>query len=777
MIGFFKKGKSAKPKSNPKKKGKVKGGNAISTEGFIRSMGLQESVASMVVDELQESEVDSSLVREISDGYLVLALTEDALKASGVSVKDEQFGSFSESISSEHIKTIVLADSLSSGVLGIVPSFDTLDVLDEYEFLQGTEFTWAIVPYDVDDESELVLTEETSTLEQIMDMAYGDTPLPDVVGSDSDSDEKGHDIMFDDVAIDEDDDDIPLDDDELVERHDDFDDLVDDELLDESHDDVQPAVSLYDEPIIDNDPVYVDEGDVSFDSYYEQTNDDERVADVSVMDDVSLEQEVGELTVRTFYNDELGLSVNLDAFDMHFDNMTTNMPLFDETVTDDSELSANLVNMRRDANIELLRYRSKHMQELRSQFGLLLSTAHDKLVEVLDYRSADTTVGKKFKEIERDRYGELSDADSILQIKRKEMTTEYEKRRDDVARQAANVAKEKFDAIHRPTFDAERQSLEELVRSQIEVDADLRVSKLHAERKELAQRLYDKSITMALRELQDAFTEMSHDEMEMYDTFRKRLDHYLRNNYTNEVLRAQAIAEQQRQSNEAVLLKQRYDAMLAQKQGEVEAADMKATNRLRELESQQSASMKEARGDFERRLEEYKQRNAMLENSVNSLQKDLTKMDELKSNEFKNQLRSKDDIIASQREQLSYAEERASKTSKTSGGVLASFVSVALVLGIGCGVAIGAMTAGSNETPVVQQQQPQPQQTFVIPGYTQAPVVTNEANANTIGDSNSKTDDVADAVIDDKKEDAVDTDVVDKKETSDNVETDSEQKE
>ena len=774
MIGFFKKGKSAKPKSNPKKKGKVKGGNATSTEGFIQSMGLQESVASMVVDELQESEVDSSLVREISDGYLVLALTEDALKASGVSVKDEQFGSFSESISSEHIKTIVLADSLSSGVLGIVPSFDTLDILDEYEFLQGTEFTWAIVPYDADDESELVLTEETSTLEQIMDMAYGDTPLPDVVGSDSDSDEKGHDITFDDVDIDDDDDDIPLDDDELVERHDDFDDLVDDELLDESYDGVQPTVSLYDEPVTDND---VDEGDVSFDSYYEPTNDDERVADVSIMDDVSLEQEVGELTVRTFYNDELGLSVNLDAFDMHFDNMTTNMPLFDETVTDDSELSANLVNMRRDANIELLRYRSKHMQELRSQFGLLLSTAHDKLVEVLDYRSADTTVGKKFKEIERDRYGELSDADSILHIKRKEMTTEYEKRREDVARQAANVAKEKFDAIHRPTFDAERQSLEELVRSQIEVDADLRVSKLHAERKELAQRLYDKSITMALRELQDAFTEMSHDEMEMYDTFRKRLDHYLRNNYTNEVLRAQAIAEQQRQSNEAVLLKQRYDAMLAQKQGEVEAADMKATNRLRELESQQSASMKEARGDFERRLEEYKQRNAMLENSVNSLQKDLTKMDELKSNEFKNQLRSKDDIIASQREQLSYAEERASKTSKTSGGVLAAFVSVALVLGIGCGVAIGVMTAGSSETPVVQQAQPQPQQTFVIPGYTQAPVVTNEANANTIGDSNSKTDDVADAVIDGTKEDAVDTDVVDKKETSDNVETDSEQKE
>lgn len=774
MIGFFKKGKSAKPKGNPKKKGKVKGGSAISTEGFIQSMGLQESVASMVVDELQESEVDSSLVREISDGYLVLALTEDALKASGVSVKDEQFGSFSESISSEHIKTIVLADSLSSGVLGIVPSFDTLDILDEYEFLQGAEFTWAIVPYDADDESELVLTEETSTLEQIMDMAYGDTPLPDVVGSDSDSDEKGHDITFDDVDIDEDDDDIPLDDDELVERHDDFDDLVDDELLDESYDGVQPTVSLYDEPVTDND---VDEGDVSFDSYYEPTNDDERVADVSIMDDVSLEQEVGELTVRTFYNDELGLSVNLDAFDMHFDNMTTNMPLFDETVTDDSELSANLVNMRRDANIELLRYRSKHMQELRSQFGLLLSTAHDKLVEVLDYRSADTTVGKKFKEIERDRYGELSDADSILQIKRKEMTTEYEKRREDVARQAANVAKEKFDAIHRPTFDAERQSLEELVRSQIEVDADLRVSKLHAERKELAQRLYDKSITMALRELQDAFTEMSHDEMEMYDTFRKRLDHYLRNNYTNEVLRAQAIAEQQRQSNEAVLLKKRYDAMLAQKQGEVEAADMKATNRLRELESQQSASMKEARGDFERRLEEYKQRNAMLENSVNSLQKDLTKMDELKSNEFKNQLRSKDDIIASQREQLSYAEERASKTSKTSGGVLAAFVSVALVLGIGCGVAIGVMTAGSSETPVVQQAQPQPQQTFVIPGYTQAPVVTNEANANTIGDSNSKTDDVADAVIDGTKEDAVDTDVVDKKETSDNVETDSEQKE
>lgn len=776
MIGFFKKGKSAKPKGNPKKKGKVKGGNATSTEGFIQSMGLQESVASMVVDELQESEVDSSLVREISDGYLVLALTEDALKASGVSVKDEQFGSFSESISSEHIKTIVLADSLSSGVLGIVPSFDTLDILDEYEFLQGTEFTWAIVPYDADDESELVLTEETSTLEQIMDMAYGDTPLPDVVGSDSDSDEKGHDITFDDVDIDEDDDDIPLDDDELVERHDDFDDLVDDELLDESYDGVQPTVSLYDEPVTDND---VDEGDVSFDSYYEPTNDDERVADVSIMDDVSLEQEVGELTVRTFYNDELGLSVNLDAFDMHFDNMTTNMPLFDETVTDDSELSANLVNMRRDANIELLRYRSKHMQELRSQFGLLLSTAHDKLVEVLDYRSADTTVGKKFKEIERDRYGELSDADSILQIKRKEMTTEYEKRRDDVARQAANVAKEKFDAINRPTFDAERQSLEELVRSQIEVDADLRVSKLHAERKELAQRLYDKSITMALRELQDAFTEMSHDEMEMYDTFRKRLDHYLRNNYTNEVLRAQAIAEQQRQSNEAVLLKQRYDAMLAQKQGEVEAADMKATNRLRELESQQSASMKEARGDFERRLEEYKQRNAMLENSVNSLQKDLTKMDELKSNEFKNQLRSKDDIIASQREQLSYAEERASKTSKTSGGVLAAFVSVALVLGIGCGVAIGVMTAGSSETPVVQQAQPQPQpqQTFVIPGYTQAPVVTNDANANTIGNSNSKTDEVADAVTDDTKEDAVDTDVVDKKETSDNVETDSEQKE
>lgn len=758
MALFGKKGgaKPAKPKKEKKakkqKQPKQKKGGRRKQKTLIERMGLNETVAAMGLDVLSTVSEEQSAVRELGEdnsqdymGYTAVAVTEAMLVDAGVTVSDEAFGAFAEALRSEHIKSLLLQNDLDNGILVIIPDESSLEIMADFDFMDELPLQWVVVPFEIEDDSQVVLLDDTTTLAELMDIAVNnrtlaihngqmviDGELPD--GEDYDeSDDTNVSVDFDD-----DEDDAPSDDDfDLDDEPMDFDVLDDEPDFDDDVEDVPENNSnnyvpdfddddlpdMDDEPelddLADDDDLFDDSDDFDETSYndepiYDDLSDEDELADLS---EETAKNEVKRVMERSFYNDELGITVDESLFDLHFDNPDTQILLFDENPTDNSTLSVTLTQMRKDANIELMKQRAMHMQELRSQFNVVMAKSHDQLAEILDYKNERTDIGKKYSQIRLNQERLHDSADDLITKQRQELDAAYNDKRDDVGRHAYNIAVEKYDELHKAQHDAEKARLQDEITIAIDTDADKDVAELYNERRLVASRLFDKATTQALMNLQPIYKKMVESELKLYDQFRVRQDRYLRDNYSNEVLRGQAITEQQRQRAEGDAVRERYEALLAQKAAELEDAHAAANARVEDLNRKHETTLQSTIEEFNNDKKRLEARNESLNKTINELQSNLADVDKRTKSEYQTQLAAKDDIIKGQKEQLVYAEERASKTTKANGGIIAAFVAIALAVGLLGGFVVGHM--GSNNNVQAAPANNQPSTIVVTPGGTQ----------------------------------------------------------
>lgn len=776
---FGRKSKGAKPEKEKKQKKqktpKQKGSNK--QKSLIQKMGLNESVATMGLDAFSAVVNDHSAVREIDElgGYSAVALTEDALVASGITLGDEDFGAFAETLRTEQVKSLVLKNDLQRNVIILIPDEDSLDIMGEFSFLEVIDFQWAIVPFDIDDDSEAILLDSTVTLAELADIIINESELTVVDnvmiidGDLGDADGGNHSASFEEADSDfedemdlEDDLDEPIADDSgYFDDEDDID--FDDDDADMGED---PAYAFGDEDdvALEDEEFYGDEDEYADDDYDydgeladEPTGDygydDDTYADDSIYDepvdelaDVSQETaraQVHKVLSRTFYNDELGLEVDTSIFDLHFNNDDTQLLLFNEEPTDNSTLGVTLSQMRRDANIELRRQHTMYMQDLRSQFNVIMAQAHDKLVDVLDYKNSETVVGQKYKEIESERANLHVMEDDLVAKDRRSLEAEYERKREEKGQQAYNIAVDKYDELHKSRYEAERAALKDQVVAAIDTSSDKKLAELYDERKLVAHRLFDKSTTQALVDLQAVYKQMAAKELALYDSFRQRQDKYLRSNFSNEVLRGQAIAEQQRQRAEADDVRDQYETLLIQKQKELQTANIEANERIEDLIRKHDTTLEATVQDYVAKLKSVEHRNENLNEQIINLQQSLTTLDDRKKAEYENQLKSKDDIIKSQNEQLAFAEQRASKTAKASGGIIAAFVAVALAVGLIGGFVFGN-SSNKSEPQVATPAQPQPTVVITQGGNQSEPTVSETPSDNDITEPTEPAEDNVD---------------------------------
>lgn len=768
MAFFGKKGgsnKPAKPKKEKKQKApKQKKSGRRKQKSLIEMMGLNETVAAMGLDVLRTATEEQSAVRELDEGYTAVAITESDLTEAGVTVRDESFGAFADALRSEHIKSILLQNDLENGIIVIIPDESSLEIMDEFEFMADLAFQWVVVPFEIEDDSQVELLGNTTTLAELTDIAANertlsihngdiiiDGELPD------DADEEGNSYTFDDDESDLDED---LEDDGFDEdSFDDGDDVPDfDEDIDDFDDEQPDSVVSFDDdddiPEVDEDeiPVY-DDDDTDFsddieddidDSLFDDADDtddapvyddvddavDEDLADISEED---ARHEIQRVMKRSFYNDELGITVDESIFDLHFDNQDTELLLFDERPTDNSSLSVTLTQMRKDANVELMKQRAMHIQALRSRFNVVMADTHDQLAELLDYKNDKTKIGRKYADIRLNQDRMKDRADDLLTQKRQELDAAYNAKRDEVGKHAFNIAVEKYDELHRAQHDASKAVLQDEITAAIDSDADKEIAELYNDRRVLASRLFDKSTTKLLVDLQNIYKGMVETELQMYDKFRLRQDRYLRDNFSNEVLRGQAITEQQRQRAEGDVVRERYEALLAQKQSELEDAKNAANARVNELAANQESVLASTIAEYKAQQKRLEARNDALNQTINDLQNSLSDVDRRTKSEYQAQLSSKDDIIKGQKDQLLYAEERASKTTKANGGIIAAFVLVALAVGLIGGFVVGHM--GSRSAQAATPTANQPSTIVVTPGGQTNVTPSDDSDSDASSDS------------------------------------------
>lgn len=755
---FGKKGKEAvkndsskqgkEPKAKKEKKGwgakglpktKAAKGGSKKQKGIIESMALNEAVASMglsVLDQLVDSNAGSA-VRSLDDGYTVLVVTEEMLKKQEVDIKSADFGSFVNAIASEHIQTFLLKNDLDAGVLVIIPDQDTLDVLDEFEFIQDIVYKWGVIPHDVDDNSTVIQLMNGASIgdlnviaEENIDLIlhHGKIVTPDQLAEmedeqemkekDDNDDELDNeeepagitnsyvaDNDHDDIDDEDDDDDRPIDipDEEPMDI--DFgEEDVERDLLDE--DGYVPS-NTYDDEEPEPSNTYEDDND----DYQEDHIDDHDdvlgdLDDEGVVYDLQSEEEgrqsIIQVLDREFQNDELGVMILGDAFNQQFGDI--NPVLFDESVSDDSTLSRTVSSMRRNANTQITKVHNTHMQALRSHFQNSLAGLHDNLVSAVDYRDAKTAFGQRYEAINEDRSAKLQIADDYIAQKREELETNYKQNRESYGDRAKREALAKYDDQNKAILTKDKQQVNEDVHSEINVGYDAQVSDLYEDRRDVARRLFDKMTTGLLLELQTIFNDKVKEESDLYERFREDIDAYASENFSDEVLRASALATQQRQHHEADNVRAEYEQILNVRRAELEEVNKIASERVRELERSHSTTIKDTVADYKHRIQRQDTELKQLREDARVVQSKMVEMDKAKDLEYAQRMKSHVDTIESQRQELAYAKEREGKSGKQSGLMFGGMAIVGIAAGLIGGFVLGTSNSGQIQTTEVPQE-------------------------------------------------------------------------
>lgn len=730
-MGFldrFRKGKSDSTDApvkgkKPKQKKSKKGGRKQLT--LVERMQLQESVAAATLDVVSDqANDDTSAIRQIGEGYVIVAFTNEMLEELGLDHNSEEFGSFAEGLSSEAIESISLASDLMRGVIGLIPSHETLMTIDEYDFIHDMSFQWALVPENLSDDDELVLLDNTVGIDQLVFLANNPDATVELDGRNIVISNEVEDFNHqeNDVSgyVDTD-----LDSNESIDDPDD-----DDEGL---HDDFGEELGEFeDEPFFDDDFETGDSENDTFDSSFEDDgvedidyeeefgisldedgDDDIYIApDEPLDDDMLTPQEsienVNKLTEQVFKNDELGLSADVTIFDNYFDSL--DVAQFDMSHSDnDSELGKVVYQLRKDANAELRRVRQDGIQSLRNNFMTSLHSIHDKLVDAVDHRNPNTSYGQHMQGIEDRFKGRNNDIDIEISTRSKELRGAYDESKEVYAQHAYDEALISYDRQYRDELVSKLDVLREVVQSDIRTDKDIEVGEMLNDKRLVSKRLYDRAITSLMLNMQSQYQEIANRELKMFDAFRKNIDAYMREHFSDDVLRAKAQAEVLRQSHEAEKVRQEYEQMLTTKQKQMEAADEASRESLRQVEKSHAEHVQSVRSDFERLIEreqrDNKELRVMLQDSQSSNSKiiaDKEKEVEHRFNTYQHMLESKDNELAYANERLKASEERAVNATKPLWYVVVAAGIVSLAIGVLLGFLFGAGQA----TPKVEHIAP-----------------------------------------------------------------------
>lgn len=710
----------------PKSKGKLPMfGGKKKDMTLIERMQLEESVAAASLEVVQElADSREGAVREIEDGLLIVVFTNEDLTNAGLSADDEEFGSFAEALRSETINSIALAKDLEDGIIGVIPSPETLLSMDEFDFVAELEFKWALVPFDLDDSDQLILLDDTVHLSRLMELSK-DPEIELVVqnGSVVEVEVEGEELddlpdvgfpppeMDDELSSEEED---PSMDDEFDETMDD-DDADDDDL-----DDLDDAPTYY--PMDDESDDELDDDNVfSIDSNADSDElDDELDGSFAVEQELMPLQETKEAINRAvmhgFNNTELNLAIDMGKFDDYFDSVT--LAQFDTTKIDDSELQNGVLKIRQDANTELQRFHQDNLTALRNKFTTSMRDIHNRLVETLDHKDEGTTYGERYHEIEDDYQRLVQDVDRLVANETSKLMAQYQEDRENYGENAKREAFAVYDTRYRPELERKKTTIRASVPADLKTDRDVKLGALYDDRQTIAKRLFDKATTALLYTLQEEHREISRKELQMYDIFRKDLDVYTRKHYADEVLRAKAQAEKLRQSHEAESVRQQYEQMLNAKATQLQEENERGRNAVAQLEATHREQMAEVKADYDKRLAREKRDNEEIRNLLSDATENITKIGQQKEKEVEHQMKTLQDEIKAKKNELKYANERNARTQKPMFLAMAAAATITLMLGIIGGFLLGA---GSADVAPVQQAQPAPADDTV--SYHNAPSV------------------------------------------------------
>lgn len=653
---------------------------------------------------------------------------------------DATKGSIIELIAADKIQVVATAQMLEEEFLGIVPTVDTLERMDEYSLLTEAPYFWVVFRSENGGNELLAdaVQDVEATFAHAQAIARGEKTVSDLLphvwawgGGASEPDlavaEKSE---FDRILHGEP---VhasvgaaspaggglaaPLLGDDTDPLSDAFDLAGDAEvdysaLAEEAGADLASGEIIDDEPPLEFDAaqfeaqfadspaelVHDDEADGIDLSWQNDEVTDESKAGQTTADDetgyfqylaenrdrVVEEQEVRDTIARRFLSNDLELVVDLAEFERVFDTAPEAIAL--EIATDASDwLGSQIAQLSRQANAELAHLHRDNTDELRQVYVETMALHIETTMSAVSTDNPSSQYAALMDGAKRDFDENRANAAQEIVERRREITEQFEAAAQRRADQAAAHARSVYEDKHRPKLERDL--------AEVALDHDRRLEEQFAHDRQtvLELRRKDASVRMDVgtnrifEHLRSVQAEQREGERALLERWNAQLIQFIDENRKNDIARAMVLADELSRQNQVEVLKREHANQLREARQEARAREAQLQVELTRIREEALADLERRRADYEASLTVEKERNASGSAIIGQLREQIDTL----GAKYEGQYLEKISTLKAGKKAAEQSAEQAANAQKATTRLMVLLVTTLTAAGLAVGVIAG----------------------------------------------------------------------------------------
>lgn len=651
----------------------------------------KESVWETIQMELKENSAFVTTGDEGEPKYAVLFI--DTNDIGGLDKKrakgNQDKGQLIQQINSGQIKTYMTKDMMLDNVFIIIPDEESIDTLDEYQFMTEAPYLLAYIA----DDGTIEVTDDNITIDSVKSILLGKATLASVMGKA----EPPKPQSFSGASDDDDDDE-----DDVIEEDDE-----DDVIEEDDDEDAAPAVKSPQSPVIDlggddeesdEDELFLSEddedpfGDEGFDEddiseddgpvFDDEDGTEDEFADEEYAEDT--EEGTIEFISRKYYSEDLPLEISEEPFDIQFVADNYVVPFKEER--GDGWLQTYVGEMSKDANAVLQNMHVRNIHKMKERYLRLMNIVCENIQREMDIHDESTYYGGLLKDMLDAHNIEIDALDRDVALRKEELEQLWKKQIEEEAERGAEMARHDFITKNRAQHEREIKDLEANMKDDCEIDYREQVNRVMEERRAEAKNRLDMGITSVLKEVSELYQTILDEENAEYQKHYDKINTFIDSNRKDEIARSRALEEQNRQKKEADKVREEYSARLTSASAEYDAKQKAYLADIEKLRAEQEARFEEMHSSYQDKLAEANKRTDLLQKQYDELLDRYSNLDKQKDIEYASRINEMNQINESLQDRFNHVEAVHNRSNK-----IALYLLIAVVLlGATIGFIIGA---------------------------------------------------------------------------------------
>lgn len=364
-------------------------------------------------------------------------------------------------------------------------------------------------------------------------------------------------------------------------------------------------------------------------------------------DEVETVEEASAAIARSYYRDDLGFEINLDAFNTQFGD-GYDLPYFEEE-RGEGFMNEYLSQMSRDANLEMDRQHSEHLYLISERYVRMMNALADTISKKYDLDSTDNIYGAAKARIKREFDEKVGDIDRYAQAARDALNEEYNKRVNEAGEAAAIQAREVYrkrteEAHKRELMDVENDTI-----ARFNTEFQDQLNEIKIDRREAAKREFNLGMTQIMSRLSASYRELLVREDDTYQKLRSEINAWIDRNRKDDIAYAEALREDQRQAEKSEQVRADYMARMQQQENDFAARRRALEEEISDMKTRHASFIEDMGIKHESELASLRDKNVELQKRFDDLLDRYSELDASKNAEYENRLAQARDEVAAER--------------------------------------------------------------------------------------------------------------------------------